>query len=69
MVVSYKGGPANPYIKLKKHVLVARYALVSFIFAIAETFEGFAHYHPLTSTTHPDSSFLLIGEDLGGTLA
>lgn len=69
VVNSYKGGPTSPYLKLKKHVLVVRYAFISFAFALAEAFEGFAHYHPLVSTVHPSSSFLLIGEDLGGTLA
>lgn len=69
LVTTYKGGLASPYIKLKKHVVVARYLLISFAQALAETFEGFAHYHPLISSVHPDSSFLLIGDDLGGTLA
>ena len=69
IVIAYKGGPSKPYIKLKKHVLVARYALIGFSFALAETFAGFDHYHPLVSAAHPDSSFLLIGENLGGTLA
>ena len=69
LVTAYKGGAAHPYVKLKKHVVVARYVLVSFVLALADTFEGFAHYHPLTTAVHPQSSFLIIGEDLGGTLA
>lgn len=68
LVTAYKGGPANPYLKLKKQAVVARYMLVSFAFALAEAFEGFAHYHPLVSSVHPDASFLLFGEGLGGTL-
>lgn len=56
IVTSYKGGSASPYLKLKKHVVIARYVLISFAFALAETFEGFAHYHPLVSALHPMSS-------------
>ena len=68
LVTAYKGGSASPYLKLKKHVVVARYLLTSFAFALAEAFEGFVHYHPLNSAVHPDASFLLFGEGLGGTL-
>lgn len=69
LVITYKGGPTHPYLKLKKRVVVARFVLVSFAFALAEAFEGFAHYHPLVSFVHPSASFLLFGEGLGGTLA
>lgn len=69
IVISFKGGASAPYLKLKKRAVVARYVLISFAFVLADTFEGFAHYHPLISALHPDSSFLLLGEGLGGTLA
>ena len=69
IVTTYKGGLAHPYLKLKKHVVVARYVLVSFAFALVETFEGFTHYHPLVSSLHPDSSFLILSPGLGNTLA
>ena len=69
IVRAFKGGVPTPYLKLKKRTVVARYALISFAFVLASTFEGFAHYHPLISTLHPDSSFLLLGEGLGGALA
>ena len=69
IVTTFKRGLRSPYLKLKKRTVVARYVLVSFALALADTFEGFAHYHPLISALHPDSSFLLLGEGLGGTLA
>ena len=68
IVTTFKGGLAAPYVKLKKRTTVVRYVLLSFALALAHTFEGFAHYHPLVSALHPDSSFLLLGEGLGGTL-
>lgn len=69
IVTTFKGGLQTPYLKLKKRTVVARYVLTSFALVLADTFEGFAHYHPLVSALHPDSSFLLLGEGLGGTLA
>ena len=69
IVVTFKKGLPTPYLKLKKSAVVVRYLLVSFALALADTFEGFAHYHPLISALHPDSSFLLLGEGLGNTLA
>lgn len=69
LVTTFKGGAFAPYLKLKKRVVVVRYVLLSFCLALADTFDGFAHYHPLVSSLHPDSSFLLLGEGLGGTLA
>ena len=67
-ITTFKGGLPTPYLKLKKRSVVARYALVSFALVLANTFEGFAHYHPLRSSLHPDSSFLLLGEGLGNAL-
>lgn len=69
IVISYKGGWHQPYVKLKKLSLVARYALISIIMVLAQAFEGFHHFHPLNTFIHPEASFLLIGEDLGGTLS
>ena len=68
ITTTFKGGLPTPYLKLKKRSVVARYVLISFALALANTFEGFAHYHPLVSALHPDSSFLLLGAGLGGTV-
>lgn len=69
IVTAYKGGWAHPHIKLKKLTLVARFSLLSFLMALAGPFEGFHHFHPLTIAAHPESSFLTLGEGLGGTLS